>query len=119
MVWKNILSVSCFSLPCFPPSNLTELFLVGGSTLADLHQALEDYLPVLLGLTKDGNILLMCSSIEICLAVDILTYIFFICSGSHLQCKVQFNWVNQEDEQEVREPKLFISYCAVLFVPSL
>ncbi|KAG7589974.1 BRO1 domain [Arabidopsis suecica] len=45
----------------------------GGSTLADLHQALEDYLPVLLGLTKDG---------------------------SHLQCKVQFNWVNQEDEQE-------------------
>lgn len=45
----------------------------GGSTLADLHHALEDYIPVLLGLTKDG---------------------------SHLQFKVQFNWVNQEDEEE-------------------
>ncbi|VVA95147.1 unnamed protein product [Arabis nemorensis] len=45
----------------------------GGSTLADLHQSLEEYLPVLLGLTKDG---------------------------SHLQFKVQFNWVNQEDEEE-------------------
>jgi hypothetical protein len=28
---------------------------VGGSTLADLLQALEDYLPVLLGLVKDGK----------------------------------------------------------------
>jgi len=27
----------------------------GGSTLADLVQALEDYLPVLLGLVKDGK----------------------------------------------------------------
>ncbi|GKV05405.1 hypothetical protein SLEP1_g17422 [Rubroshorea leprosula] len=45
----------------------------GGSTLADLHQALVDYLPVLLGLVKDG---------------------------SHLQYKVQFVWVNQEDEAE-------------------
>lgn len=27
----------------------------GGSTLADLLQALEDYLPVLLGLVKDGK----------------------------------------------------------------
>lgn len=45
----------------------------GGSTLADLHQALEDYLPVLLGLVKDG---------------------------SQLQYKVQFLWVNQEDEAE-------------------
>ncbi|WJX12675.1 hypothetical protein P8452_03145 [Trifolium repens] len=44
-----------------------------GSTLADLLQALEDYLPVLLGLVKDG---------------------------SHLQYKVQFVWVNQEDEAE-------------------
>jgi hypothetical protein len=26
----------------------------GGSTLLDLHQALLDYLPVVLGLTKDG-----------------------------------------------------------------
>ncbi|XP_004512802.1 uncharacterized protein [Cicer arietinum] len=45
----------------------------GGSTLADLLQALEDYLPVLLGLIKDG---------------------------SHLQYKVQFIWVNQEDDKE-------------------
>ncbi|KAK7845447.1 hypothetical protein CFP56_009283, partial [Quercus suber] len=46
----------------------------GGSTLADLQQALEDYLLVLLGLVKDG---------------------------SHLQYKVQFVWVNQEDDAEV------------------
>ncbi|KAJ6396653.1 hypothetical protein OIU77_021642 [Salix suchowensis] len=45
----------------------------GGSTLADLHQALEDYLPVLLGLVKDG---------------------------SQLQHKVQFVWINQEDDAE-------------------
>ncbi|KAL0335852.1 UNVERIFIED_CONTAM: hypothetical protein Sradi_4797100 [Sesamum radiatum] len=46
----------------------------GGSTLGDLLQALEDYLPVLLGLVKDGN---------------------------PLQQKVQFVWVNQEDEAEM------------------
>ncbi|KAK9698272.1 hypothetical protein RND81_08G092800 [Saponaria officinalis] len=45
----------------------------GGSTLTDLQQALEDYLPVLLGLVKDG---------------------------SPLQHKVQFCWVNQEDVAE-------------------
>ncbi|XP_043716693.1 uncharacterized protein LOC122664783 isoform X2 [Telopea speciosissima] len=45
----------------------------GGSTLADLQQAIEDYLPVLLGLVKDG---------------------------SQLQNKVQFVWINQEDEAE-------------------
>ncbi|XP_057736124.1 uncharacterized protein LOC130951486 isoform X1 [Arachis stenosperma] len=45
----------------------------GGSTLADLQQALEDYLPVLLGLVKDG---------------------------CYLQYKVQFVWVNQEDDAE-------------------
>ncbi|XP_015882897.1 uncharacterized protein LOC107418711 isoform X2 [Ziziphus jujuba] len=45
----------------------------GGSTVADLQQALEDYLPVLLGLVKDG---------------------------SQLQHKVQFIWINQEDEVE-------------------
>ncbi|XP_057517225.1 uncharacterized protein LOC130798310 isoform X1 [Amaranthus tricolor] len=42
----------------------------GSSTLSDLLQALEDYLPVLMGLVKDG---------------------------SHLQHKIQFAWVNQED----------------------
>ncbi|KAG6404269.1 hypothetical protein SASPL_136515 [Salvia splendens] len=45
----------------------------GGSTLGDLLQALEDYLPVLLGLVKDG---------------------------SPLQHKVEFVWINQEDEAE-------------------
>ncbi|KAF3950234.1 hypothetical protein CMV_023980 [Castanea mollissima] len=45
----------------------------GGLTLADLQRALEDYLPVFLGLVKDG---------------------------SHLQYKVQFVWVNQEDDGE-------------------
>jgi hypothetical protein len=50
------------------------LLSAGGSTLADLHQALQDYLPVLLGLVKDG---------------------------SQLQHNVQFAWMNQEDEAEV------------------
>ena len=31
------------------------LLCVGGSTLADLQQTLEDYLLVLLGLVKDGK----------------------------------------------------------------
>ncbi|ERN10241.1 hypothetical protein AMTRI_Chr09g12380 [Amborella trichopoda] len=45
----------------------------GGTTLADLQQAIEDYLPVLLGLVKDG---------------------------SQLMNKVEFVWVNQEDDKE-------------------
>ncbi|XP_020593671.1 uncharacterized protein LOC110033869 [Phalaenopsis equestris] len=45
----------------------------GGSTIADLLQALEDYLPVLLGLAIDG---------------------------SELKYKVQFVWINQEDDAE-------------------
>ncbi|XP_070043859.1 uncharacterized protein [Nicotiana tomentosiformis] len=45
----------------------------GGSTIGNLLQALEDYLPVLLGLVKDG---------------------------SPLQHKVQFIWINQEDDAE-------------------
>ncbi|XP_077220758.1 uncharacterized protein LOC143854602 isoform X2 [Tasmannia lanceolata] len=45
----------------------------GGSTLADLQQALEDYLPVLLGLVKHG---------------------------SQLKNIVQFVWVNHEDDAE-------------------
>ncbi|KAF1880251.1 hypothetical protein Lal_00048887 [Lupinus albus] len=59
----------------------------GGSTLADLQQALEDYLPVLLGLVKDG---------------------------SHLQYKVQFVWVNQEDDLE--ETAMFNAWYEVLSV---
>ncbi|XVF09392.1 hypothetical protein REPUB_Repub07fG0088800 [Reevesia pubescens] len=59
----------------------------GGSTLADLHQALEDYLPVLLGLVTDG---------------------------SQLQYKVQFIWVNQEDDAE--ETAMFNAWYEMLSV---
>jgi hypothetical protein len=59
--------VKLFEFQCY-------LLSAGGSTLADLHQALQDYLPVLLGLVKDG---------------------------SQLQHNVQFAWMNQEDEAEV------------------
>ncbi|KAK9290254.1 hypothetical protein L1049_008421 [Liquidambar formosana] len=45
----------------------------GGSSLADLQQALEDYLPVLLGLVQNGI---------------------------HLQHMLQFVWANQEDYAE-------------------
>ncbi|KAL4578831.1 hypothetical protein LXL04_014962 [Taraxacum kok-saghyz] len=59
----------------------------GGSTLGDLLQALEDYLPVLLGLVKDG---------------------------SPLQHKVQFTWINQEDESE--EMAMYNAWYEVLSV---
>lgn len=59
----------------------------GGSTLADLLQALEDYLPVILGLVKDG---------------------------STLQHKVQFIWVNQEDDAE--ETAIFSAWYEILSV---
>ncbi|KAI4326446.1 hypothetical protein MLD38_031761 [Melastoma candidum] len=45
----------------------------GGSTLADLQHALDDYLPMLLGLVRDGT---------------------------QLKQKVSFVWINQEDEAE-------------------
>ncbi|XP_015570801.1 uncharacterized protein LOC8260737 isoform X2 [Ricinus communis] len=45
----------------------------GGSTLADLQQALEDYLPVLLGLVENGN---------------------------EPQHELHFSWLNQEDTTE-------------------
>ncbi|KAG0472905.1 hypothetical protein HPP92_014762 [Vanilla planifolia] len=45
----------------------------GGSTMADLLQALEDYLPVILGLAGNGN---------------------------KLKYKVKFAWINQEDDTE-------------------
>ncbi|KAL8464856.1 hypothetical protein ACS0TY_034372 [Phlomoides rotata] len=63
------------------------LIPAGGSTLGDLLQALEDYLPVLLGLVKDG---------------------------SPLQHKVQFVWVNQEDEAE--ETAMYSAWYEVLSV---
>ncbi|KAL3512994.1 hypothetical protein ACH5RR_025711 [Cinchona calisaya] len=59
----------------------------GGSALADLLQALEGYLPVLLGLVKDG---------------------------SPLQHKVQFVWINQEDDDE--ETAMFSAWYEVLSV---
>ncbi|MFS8019671.1 putative BRO1 domain-containing protein BROX [Helianthus anomalus] len=59
----------------------------GGSTLGDLLQALEDYLPVLLGLVKDG---------------------------SPLQHKVQYTWINQEDESE--EVGMYSAWYEVLSV---
>ncbi|GFY95683.1 endosomal targeting BRO1-like domain-containing protein [Actinidia rufa] len=60
----------------------------GGSTLSDLQQALEDYLPVLLGLVRDG---------------------------SPLQHKVQFVWVNQEDD-DVEETAISNAWYEVLSV---
>ncbi|KAL1819812.1 hypothetical protein DCAR_0416130 [Daucus carota subsp. sativus] len=59
----------------------------GGSTLGDLIQALDDYLPVLMGLVKEGT---------------------------PLQHKVQFVWVNQEDE--VEETAMFSAWYEVLSV---
>ncbi|KAL3642249.1 hypothetical protein CASFOL_013064 [Castilleja foliolosa] len=58
-----------------------------GSTLGDLLQALQDYLPVLMGLVKDG---------------------------SPLQNKVQFVWMNQEDE--VEETAMYTGWYEVLSV---
>ncbi|KAL1536323.1 hypothetical protein AAHA92_28996 [Salvia divinorum] len=59
----------------------------GRSILRDLLKALEEYLPVLLGLVKDG---------------------------SPLQHKVQFSWVNQEDELE--ETAMYSAWYEVLSV---
>ncbi|XP_073147204.1 uncharacterized protein [Henckelia pumila] len=58
-----------------------------GSTVGDLLQALEDYLPVLLGLVKNGSL---------------------------SQHKVQFVWVNQEDEAE--ETEMFSTWYEILSV---
>lgn len=64
----------------------------GGSTLADLQQALDDYLPVLLGLTK----------------------------GSQLQDLVEFVWINQEDdEQETAISSAWYEVLSVLHMMSM
>lgn len=64
----------------------------GGSTLADLLQALDDYLPVLLGLTK----------------------------GSQLQDLVEFVWINQEDdEQETAISSAWYEVLSVLHMMSM
>ncbi|XP_065868637.1 uncharacterized protein [Euphorbia lathyris] len=59
----------------------------GGSTLADLQQALEDYLPVLLGLAENGN---------------------------QMQYELHFSWLNQEDTAE--ETTMSSSWYEVLSV---
>jgi hypothetical protein len=56
-------------------SELTLWALCTGSSTAHLLQALEDYLPVLLGLVKEGG---------------------------GLRHSVQFVWTNQEDNAEVK-----------------
>lgn len=75
---------------------------LGGSTLADLLQALEDYLPVLLGLVDDGNagFRLFVPDAN---SLDRMSWLnaYLYCAGSNLQYKVQFIWMNQEDEAEV------------------
>lgn len=49
----------CYKLLMYQRRVCVSVYLVisfsGSSTLADLLQALEDYLPVLLGLVKDGK----------------------------------------------------------------
>ncbi|KAL0421682.1 UNVERIFIED_CONTAM: hypothetical protein Slati_3191100 [Sesamum latifolium] len=45
----------CYLFPMLSEIDVAPVVPAGGSTLGDLLQALEDYLPVLLGLVKDGN----------------------------------------------------------------
>lgn len=92
----------------------------GGSTLADLQQALEDYLPVLLGLVENGKAWFSPSVHDACsfhTMCWLIAYLYY--AGSHLQYKVQFVWVNQEDEAEVI-PKfsmqVFLLWFEYLFV---
>ena len=50
----NLVSSKCIVVSIFTNISV-EILSTGGSTLADLHQALDDYLPVLLGLVTDGE----------------------------------------------------------------
>lgn len=82
----------------------------GGSSFSDLLQATENYLSVLLGLVKEGNLSFydfvgnFFYSYCYC---SVPTHLFNplmgrpFCSGSQLKHKVQFVWVNQEDDAEV------------------
>jgi hypothetical protein len=85
---------------CFPS---------GGSTSADLLQALEDYLPVLLGLVKEGKYCIF-SSILLRMRPNksvliVVAFILVQClTGSNLEDKIQFSWMNQEDDAEVCLP---------------
>lgn len=65
----------------------------GGSTLSDLQQALDDYLPVLLGLTKEG---------------------------SQIKDLVEFIWANQEDnEQETAISNAWYEVLSVLHMMAM
>ncbi|KAK9226814.1 hypothetical protein WN943_011862 [Citrus x changshan-huyou] len=69
----------------------------GGSTLADLQQALEDYLPILLGLVENG--VYMISGLPETFIISPL-YFPIHYAGNQLQDKLQFSWLNQEDDAE-------------------
>ena len=70
--------------------------------MADLQQALEDYLPVLLGLVRDGKSMISVDWFELSIFKSSPNCYFPYFAGSSLQHKVQFVWVNQEDDAEVR-----------------
>lgn len=71
--------------------------------MSDLLQALEDYLPAILGLVKDGKGCVFTSYLHVCNCSRIVLIVTCpYCAGSLLQHKVQFVWVNQEDDAEVR-----------------
>lgn len=109
--------MSCSNLPMHHT-----ISSAGGSTLADLQQALEDYLPVLLGLVKDGKTCVRPFALDACSLYNmswLIAYLYHL--GSHLQYKVQFVWVNQEDDAEVI-PSLNINFYTqeyLSFFPSL
>lgn len=65
----------------------------GASTSADLVQALEEYLPFILGMTKDG---------------------------SELEDKIQFAWMNQEDDaEETALPSAWYEVLSVLHMMAM
>ncbi|KAL6912303.1 hypothetical protein ACP4OV_001108 [Aristida adscensionis] len=65
----------------------------GGSTTADLLQALEEYLPVLLGLVKEG---------------------------SEVEDKIKFSWMNQEDDaEETALPSAWYEILSVLHMMAM
>ncbi|PKA54012.1 hypothetical protein AXF42_Ash016177 [Apostasia shenzhenica] len=87
----------------------------GSSTLADVLLALEDYLPVLLGLVKDDSINgLFTGSLFSCayhlrrypiFQGDYIIIVYYqngdlTFAGIQLNDRVQFVWVNQEDDDE-------------------
>ncbi len=74
-----------------------------GSSTANLLQALEDYLPVLLGLVKEGEELLRYGGLVFCWLTILLFRLIqpVNSAGSELRHGVHFVWTNQEDNAEV------------------